>query len=153
MNKAAIMDKIEKSEPPVRQRILLIDDRRDSILPVQRMLELDGHEVISASTGPEGVALALQFTPDVILCDIGLPGGMSGYDVARAIRADPVLHAIYLVALSGYGLDEHRQKTRDAGFDNHVTKPITKEDLEELVAQRPRFRNCEGSGSGWPGSP
>lgn len=128
---------------PVRRRILLIDDRRDAILPVRRMLELAGHEVFSASAGLAGVALARQINPDVILCDIGLPGEMSGFDVATALRSDPVCRGVYLVALSGYGDDAHRERARQAGFDNHMTKPAIKDKLEELVLAMPRFSDDE----------
>src|SRR5579872_821248 len=76
------------TEPLARRRVLLIDDRRDAILASKKMLELAGHEVFTASDGPGGLALARAMRPDAILCDIGLPDGMSGYDVATAIRLE-----------------------------------------------------------------
>ncbi len=142
----------EQNGLPIHRRILLIDDRRDAILPVQRMLELAGHEVYAESEALAGIARARQINPDVILCDIGLPGEMNGYDVAAAIRSDPVCRHVYLVALSGYGEDEHRQRAREAGFDNHMTKPASKEKLEDLVITMPRFSNVERKHPGWPGS-
>jgi PAS domain S-box-containing protein len=129
----------DQSLPAARKRVLLIDDRRDAILPARRMLELAGHDVTIAGDGPSGVALAREIVPDVILCDIGLPDGMSGYDVARAIRAEPRLREIYVVAVSGYGQEEDRQKAREAGFDYHLTKPVSKASLESLMATLPRF--------------
>lgn len=122
-----------------RKRVLLIDDRRAAILPARKMLELAGHEVHTAGDGPSGVALARKIFPDVILCDIGLPEGMNGYDVARAIRAEPGLKKIYVVAVSGYGQDEDRQRAQESGFDYHVTKPVSKASLESLMATLPRF--------------
>src|SRR5437879_1615661 len=100
------------------RRVLLIDDRRDAVLPVRKLLELAGHQVSVAEDGTSGLALARELIPDVILCDIGLPGEMTGYDVAVAIRADPICHAVYMVAISGYGEPEHRRRAQQAGFDN-----------------------------------
>ena len=125
--------------PFIFRRVLLIDDRRDAILPAKKMLELAGHEVFTASDGPSGVALARQMLPDVILCDIGLPDGMNGYDVAHEIRSERALQATYLVAVSGYGREEDRKRSFEAGFDNHLTKPVSKANLETLMASFPRF--------------
>ena len=152
MNAAPVQNRIDDSKPPLSRRILLIDDRRDNILVMQRLLELDGHEVFLATAGRDGVTLARQLTPDVILCDIGLPGGMNGYDVATEIRADPVCHAVYLVAVSGYGDEEHRRKAREAGFDYYMTKPVMKDKLDELTARMPRFTSDERKHPGWPGA-
>lgn len=146
------MNTSDESEFPICRRIVLIDDRRDSILPVQRMLELIGHEVFTASSGTTGVALARQLNPDLILCDIGLPGAMNGYEVAAALRSDPVCRNVYLVAYSGYGEDEHRERARQAGFDFHMTKPANKDKLEQLVNLMPRFSATERKHPGWPGS-
>jgi PAS domain S-box-containing protein len=126
-----------------RRRILLIDDRRDAILPAKKMLELAGHEVFTAGDGPSGMALAREIRPDAILCDIGLPDGMNGYDVAAAIRAEPVLREVYLVALSGYGQEEDRERARAAGFDHHLTKPVSMRGLETLLTAFPRFPDRE----------
>ncbi len=115
------------SRPPaVPRRVLLIDDRRDAILPVRKMLELAGHEVFTAADGASGVALARAIRPDVIFCDIGLPDGMNGYDVASAVRKDSTLGGVYL----------------EAGFDNHLTKPVSIDDLERLIAALPRFADA-----------
>jgi PAS domain S-box-containing protein len=122
-----------------RYRVLLIDDRRDAILPAKKMLELAGHEVSTAGDGHSGLALAREIRPDAILCDIGLPDGMNGYDVAAAIRAEPALENVYLVAVSGYGQEDDRQRARQAGFDHHLTKPVSKLILETLLTTFPRF--------------
>jgi CheY-like chemotaxis protein len=70
----------------------------------------------------------------VLICDIGLPGGMDGYEVARRFRADPALQTVYLIALTGWGQAEDRRKALDAGFDLHVTKPVSPDHLESLLA-------------------
>jgi CheY-like chemotaxis protein len=127
------------------RRILLIDDRRDAVLPVRKLLEMGGHQVSVAEDGRSGLALAREVVPDVILCDIGLPGEMTGYDVAAAIRADSICHGVYMVAVSGYGEPEHRRRAQQAGFDNHVVKPASKSTLDRLVTQMPRFTDADGA--------
>jgi len=123
----------------IARRVLLIDDRRDAILPLQSMLEILGHSVQTASDGRSGLEVARRCLPDVIFCDIGLAGDMNGYDVGRAIRATPELAKAYLVAVTGYGKAEDRLKTKDAGFDHHLTKPVSQDDVSRLLAQPPRF--------------
>jgi two-component system CheB/CheR fusion protein len=121
------------------RRVLVIDDRRDGVLAVQKLLQAAGHDVTVADNGRTGIELARILIPDVILCDIGLPGDTSGYDVARAIRADPACREIYTVAISGYGEPEHVRRAQAAGFDNHAVKPVSKIILERLVTQMPHF--------------
>jgi PAS domain S-box-containing protein len=131
---------IEQPRPRgLPRRVLLIDDRRDAILPVRKMLELAGHEVFTAADGAGGVALARAIRPEVVFCDIGLPDGMSGYDVAAAVRRDLTMGGIYLVALSGYGQEEDRRRSQEAGFDYHLTKPVSIVELEDLIGRLPRF--------------
>jgi CheY-like chemotaxis protein len=122
-----------------RRKVLVIDDNQDATFALKKMLELVGHQVVSAGDGAAGIALAREIVPQVILCDIGLPGGMSGYDFAAAVRSDPVLKSVYLVAVSGYGQDEDRHRAKMAGFDNHMTKPVSGMDLEDLLTALPRF--------------
>jgi CheY-like chemotaxis protein len=134
---------VAESRPPaVPRRVLLIDDRRDAILPVRKMLELAGHEVFTAADGASGVALARAIRPDVIFCDIGLPDGMNGYDVAAVVKSDSTIAGVYLVALSGYGQEEDRQRSQEAGFDNHLTKPVSCDDLERLIGTIPRVADA-----------
>ena len=123
------------------RRVLIIDDRRDAILPLQKMLQMDGHEVVSALDGPAGLAKAVEFLPEVVLCDIGLVGEMNGYGVSQALRAMPTLaiSSAYLVAVTGYGHEEARRMAREAGFDFHVTKPVGSEQLRDLMTRMPRF--------------
>ena len=89
-----------------------------------------------ARTGPDGIALAREHAPDVVLCDIGLPG-MSGYDVARTFRADPELSGVPLVAVSGYALPEDLARASEAGFVRHMAKPPSLEKIERVLAMLP----------------
>jgi two-component system CheB/CheR fusion protein len=117
------------------RRVLVIDDDVDSAQMLRDFLALSGHTVEIAHDGAEGLRRAPALSPDVILCDVGLPG-MSGYDVAKALRATPGPRAL-LVALTGYGSDENRRCALAAGFDAHVVKPVSPEQLEQLVATAP----------------
>jgi CheY-like chemotaxis protein/two-component sensor histidine kinase len=117
-------------------RILMVEDNRDGAQTLQTLLQLAGHEVALACTGPDGVALALQFHPDVVLCDLGLPG-MDGFAVARALRQNPATARSRLIVLSGYGQEEDRRKSREAGFDLHLTKPVDPFELERLLRAQP----------------
>ena len=115
-------------------RVLVIEDSRDGAESLRMLLSLSGHEVRVAHTGPSGVDAAKEFRPAVVLCDIGLPGGMSGYDVARALRQDPATAPARLIAVSGYGQPEDQAKARAAGFDLHLTKPADPNDLQRRLA-------------------
>ncbi len=125
--------------PIAARRVLLVDDRRDAILPLARMLEWEGHVVATAMDGPTGLAQAAEFHPDVVLCDIGLAGDMNGYEVCRALRATSEFAEAYLVAVTGYGQDEDRRLAREAGFDFHLTKPVGRDQLIDLLERTPRF--------------
>ena len=112
------------------RRVLVVDDSRDAAETLALLVELSGHEARVAYDGPSALEIARGFQPQVVLLDIGLPG-MSGYDVARAVRADPRLRSALLVAVTGWGADEDRRRSREAGFDLHLTKPT---DAAELAA-------------------
>jgi PAS domain S-box-containing protein len=116
-----------------RRRVLVIEDNLDSADTVRAVLELAGHAVEVAHSGPDGLARALTFAPEVVLCDLGLPG-LDGFAVARALRGDPRLRATYLVALSGYAGPDDVAQARAAGFDRHLAKPADAEVLQEVVA-------------------
>jgi CheY-like chemotaxis protein len=113
----------------------VIDDNQESADTLGELLALSGHEVRCAYDGPEGIEAAREFRPEVVLCDIGLPG-MSGYAVAKAFREDPALRGAFLVALSGYAHPDDVQRATEAGFDRHVAKPPSLEGIEELLAAR-----------------
>ncbi len=115
--------------PPTR-RVLLIDDNADAAETLRDILESFGHEVAMAPDGTSGMERARDIRPDVVICDLGLPD-VSGYEVARALRRDPALGSIRLIALSGYGYPEDKQRSLEAGFEVHFTRPAQ---LEELAA-------------------
>ena len=114
-------------------RILLVEDNEDAADSLRLVLEMLGHEVALARSGEEGVEVAARFRPDVVLSDIGLEGGMSGYDLARALRASPDLRRARLVAVTGYGQADDRRRALEAGFDEHIVKPFDVEALCRLV--------------------
>ncbi|HWJ95464.1 MAG TPA: ATP-binding protein, partial [Telluria sp.] len=114
------------------KRILILDDNEDAALTLSTLLELGGHALRVAHTGAAAIELARAFRPEIALLDIGLPD-MSGHDVARALRAEPALAGIRLVALTGWGGPQDRLQSKDAGFDHHLTKPVTLEALQEVL--------------------
>ncbi|MBN1653238.1 MAG: PAS domain S-box protein [Deltaproteobacteria bacterium] len=120
----------------VRRRVLIIDDNIDSADTLCEALALGKHEVVVAYNGPDGIAKAREFHPEIVLCDIGLPG-MDGYAVARVFRADETLKGMHLIALSGYALAEDLKRATDAGFERHLAKPPSFEKLEQLLAEVP----------------
>ena len=109
-------------------RVLLAEDNVDAAETLKMLLELAGYQVALAHSGPAAVAAARNQPPDVLLCDIGLPG-MSGYEVARTLRADPAFAATLLVAVTGYGTERDRLAARDAGFDRHFAKPVNPDEM------------------------
>jgi CheY-like chemotaxis protein len=115
-----------------KRRVLIVDDNRDLAETAAALLSASGHDVRTAYDGVAAVATAIEYQPDVVLLDIGLPG-MSGYEVAERLRASDPRHAMLLVAMTGYGQDADRQRSREAGFDHHVVKPLDPATLEEIV--------------------
>ncbi len=128
-----------------RRRVLIIEDNVDAADSLREVLSFDDHEVEVAYNGPDGLARAREFDPEVVLCDIGLPG-MDGFEVARAFRSDEALRDAFLVALSGYALPEDLLRAREAGFDRHLAKPPSLEKLEELLAEVPARGRSLGPG-------
>jgi CheY-like chemotaxis protein len=118
------------------RRCLVIEDNHDAAESMALLLQLSGHEVETAFDGAEGLEKARRFHPEIVLCDIGLPNGLDGYGVARALRADPELAGVFLIALTGYGQEEDQHLAREAGFDVHLTKPADLEVLRRLIARR-----------------
>lgn len=119
------------------RRILIVEDNEDAADSLRRLLEIQGHSVQSAATGREGLEVARAFHPEVVLCDIQLRGDMDGFAVAAALRSDPD-GSLYLIALTGRGQPEDRERTRAAGFDWHLTKPPSPTELTRLLAELPR---------------
>lgn len=124
------------ANPDAPRRILIVDDNEDSAWTMATLQSMRGHETRTAFTGPDAVAAAAEFLPDVVLLDIGLPG-MDGYEVARQLRAMPALAGTFVVAMTGYGRDEDRALTEAAGFDRHMVKPVDLELLRQWLGERP----------------
>ncbi|QDT52130.1 Autoinducer 2 sensor kinase/phosphatase LuxQ [Caulifigura coniformis] len=121
---------------PNQRRILVVDDNRDSANTLAMLLKLSKHQVVTAYDGLAAVEEFGRSHPDVVLMDIGLPG-MNGLDAARAIRALPAGNDVALVAMTGWGQDEDRQRTKEAGFDWHLVKPVDRSALMQLLAELP----------------
>ena len=115
------------------RRILLADDNRDALETLARLLQLGGHEIHKAVDGVQALEAATRVRPDLVLLDIGMPG-MDGYEVARRIRSQPWGRAAKLVALSGWGQESDRKRSREAGFDTHCIKPLDPQRLSMLLA-------------------
>ena len=126
----------EDEAPPAddlrARRVLVVDDNVDAAQSLSVLLELKGHDVRVAHDGVSGLELARAFAPEVILLDIGMPD-VDGYEVARRVRREPALGGALLVALTGYGQEEDRRRSRDAGFDGHLVKPLDVGALERLL--------------------
>ncbi len=114
-------------------KVLLVDDNEDARIMLRTYLELRGHRVHEAASGPEAVEAAFDVQPDLVLLDLGLPG-FDGLEVARRLRADHRTRDILLIALTGYGQSEDREKTATLGFCAHLVKPVTPERLDEAFA-------------------
>jgi PAS domain S-box-containing protein len=119
-----------------KRRILVVDDNKDAATTLGRMLRIMGGEIRAAYDGVEAVETAEAYRPDVVLLDIGLPR-LSGYEVARRIRAQPWGKAVVLIALTGWGQDEDKRRSREAGFDHHLVKPVDPDALMRLLAEPP----------------
>jgi PAS domain S-box-containing protein len=118
---------------PDRSRsILIVEDNDDTRASLRLLLESLGHRVLTAADGPRGLALALEHRPEVVLIDLGLPG-LDGYEVARALRASPIGRTTLLIAVTGYGKSEDRQRSKEAGFDAHLVKPVPQNLLLTLI--------------------
>jgi CheY-like chemotaxis protein len=114
-------------------RILIVDDNRDLARGLGRLLKLLGYEVELAHDGPDGIEAARTYRPEVILLDIGLPS-MDGYNVSRTLRREGFRDTL-IIAISGYGQEEDRRQSREAGMDHHLTKPVDIKTISELIAQ------------------
>jgi signal transduction histidine kinase/CheY-like chemotaxis protein len=113
-------------------RVLVVEDNRDAAETLQDLLELAGCTVALAYSGPQALAIAPEFQPEVVLCDLGLPG-MSGYEVGATLRQHPASARAQLIAVSGYGQAEDRERSQAAGFDRHLVKPVDPAELLRLL--------------------
>jgi signal transduction histidine kinase len=121
--------------PEISRRMLIVDDNEDSARSMEMLQRRRNYETRTAFTGPDAVAAAAEFAPEVVLLDLGLPG-MDGFEVARRLRAMPALAGAFIVAMSGYGSDEDRVEARDAGFDEYLIKPLNLDLLRERLRTR-----------------
>jgi two-component system CheB/CheR fusion protein len=112
---------------------MVVEDNPDIARVMAALVKRCGHEPCVAHDGPTALKLAHQVHPHVALLDIGLPG-MSGHDLARRLREDEELHDMRLVALTGYGQEDDRRRSREAGFDEHLTKPVSLARLQAVLA-------------------
>ncbi len=116
-----------------RLRVLVVDDNIDAADTLTEMLRVSGHDVDTAYDGAAAIAAVDSHRPDVVLMDIGLPK-LNGYDVARKIRASDPQRRIVLVAVTGWGQDEDRRRSQQAGFDHHLVKPVDPASLDRIFA-------------------
>jgi CheY-like chemotaxis protein/nitrogen-specific signal transduction histidine kinase len=130
----------KRAQPGQTWRVLIVDDNADSADSIAAILETSGHEVEVAYSAQKALEMAVEHQPDIVLLDIGLPD-MDGYEVAKHLRQTPELKEMRLIAITGYGQESDRQRSREAGFDEHLVKPVEWQKLEELLAslmKRPR---------------
>jgi signal transduction histidine kinase/ActR/RegA family two-component response regulator len=137
---APSLDEEELAEPAegpeaAARKILVVEDNPDAGATLCEFLELSGHQVELAESGAAGVRAARTFHPEFVLCDIGLPG-MNGFEVAAELRRDPATSSARLIAVTGYGGEEDRRRSKEAGFDLHLTKPVDPAQLKALLLDR-----------------
>ena len=122
--------------------MLVVDDNIAAAQMLSLLVSrLGGHQVDTVHDGPSAIEKVRSSHPEIVLLDIGLPA-MDGYEVGRTIRSDPRFDDVLIVALTGYGQDEDRLRSRDAGFDEHLVKPAAIEDLERVL-EHPKLRSIE----------
>ena len=124
----------QRAVPRRSFRILVVDDNTDAAESLSLLLQLNAHEIRSATNGRDALALVRDFTPDIAFLDIGMPG-MTGYELAQRLRALPALAHTTIVAVTGWGSEEDQVRSREAGFDHHFTKPIAAETVSRLLGQ------------------
>jgi PAS domain S-box-containing protein len=125
-------------------RVLLVDDNVDATASLSLLLQLGGHTTQVAHSGIEALRLVAEFKPEIVLLDLGLPG-MNGYEVAHAIRARRELRQPFLVAVTGWGAPEDRLKSKQSGFDEHLTKPVDISMIELLLTTLPAPQDTDGN--------
>jgi CheY-like chemotaxis protein/two-component sensor histidine kinase len=129
------------------RRVLVVDDNVDSAESMAVLLRLYGHDVRLAHDGEAALEVARAFRPDVMFLDLSLPK-VDGYEVARRLRVEPAMSGMTLVAMTGYGQDEERRRTREAGFHSHLVKPVNFDMLQELLSSLPANQSRNGRGRG-----
>jgi len=132
---AELKPQIASASPERKLRVLVVDDNRNLAKTLGWMVEILGHEAKIVCDGKEVIATAEEYLPDAILLDIGL-SGMNGYDLAKEIRKHPKLKHCLLIAQTGWGQPEHRRRSKEAGFDHHLVKPVEMETLAQLFTSK-----------------
>lgn len=122
----------QQEGPQKRQRLMVIDDNKDAAESMSMLFELWGHEVLCTYDGRAALEAAAKYRPDAVFLDIGLPG-MDGYEIAERLREIPESSRTVLVAITGYGQDEDRRRSREVGIDHHLVKPVAPETLHKLL--------------------
>ncbi|WP_345815081.1 response regulator [Paraburkholderia sp. PREW-6R] len=121
-------------------RLLLVDDSTDAAMAMSLVLEADGYDVRVAHEATSALELAAQFEPEIVLLDLGLPG-MDGFELAREMRKRESTAGALLIAVTGYGQASDRERSREAGFDHHLVKPVASEEIQQVIAARfPAFQ-------------
>jgi len=115
-----------------KRRLLVVDDNRDAAESMSLLLQMWGHDVVFACDGPTALETAKRWQPEAVFLDIGLPG-MDGYEVAERLRELPHTRGAVLVAITGYGQDDDRMRSRRAGIDHHLVKPVAPDALRSLI--------------------
>ncbi|MDB6172875.1 MAG: histidine kinase [Chthoniobacteraceae bacterium] len=132
--KSAPLQKLDIKQPGAPCAIVLVEDNVDAARTLALLLRRRGHQVVTAENGRDGVAAVLMAPTDVLVCDIGLPGELDGYEVARTLRAAPAHTPSLMIALSGYGQEQDQRMALNAGFDLHLTKPVDVDALITVIA-------------------
>ena len=138
--RAAAAAETEEPDAPAAVRILIVDDNADAADTLGMLLSMSNHETRVAHSGAEALKIAAEFLPDIAFLDIGMPV-MNGYELARCLRSQPGMERVTLVALTGWGGDEDRRRTAEAGFDEHFTKPADLVAVERLLRLQRKSRS------------
>jgi CheY-like chemotaxis protein len=131
-----VEEPVRLNHASTRHRVLVVDDNVDAAVSLGMLLKLAGQEVRVAYDGPAALRQATEFRPQLVLLDIGMPG-MDGYEVCRRLRRDSALAGATMVALTGWGQDEDRRRSHEAGFDHHIVKPVEPSALQRLLDELP----------------
>ncbi len=130
-------DHQQQSHAPSGYRLMVVDDNQDAADSLALLLGFHGHEVRVAYSGMAALELTKAYTPDVLFLDIGMPG-MDGYELVRRLREQPRLEQVVVAALTGWGQQEDRRRTSDAGFNYHLVKPAEPDAVEAILADLKR---------------
>lgn len=134
MGKTGLPENIKLNDTTkISRRVLIIEDNADSAESLQFLLEMNGHIVQTSEDGRSGIETAAEFLPEVVICDIGLPGELAGFQVAAKIRENDHFKDIFMIALSGFGLEKDKERSLSSGFNCHLVKPPDFDYLLEML--------------------